>query len=135
MRLPIRDSHNRCDRCTGRHPQIAMMRACLVSRPAAGLDDVRADCTRDLDLLIFRAVERVAAFGLVLGLVMEFLRGSCGAIRRTISAPLGQTTRQGQTPKPASAAPSHHSNAPIEPEGQSILSKKIAHPEAILSAV
>src|SRR6476620_2185924 len=50
---------------------IAMMRACLVSRPAAGLDDVRANCTRDLDLLIFRAVERVAAFGLVLGLVME----------------------------------------------------------------
>src|SRR5258708_30911681 len=42
---------------------------------------------------------------------------------------------KGQTPKPASAAPSHHSNAPIEPEGQSILSKKIAHPEAILSAV
>jgi hypothetical protein len=108
---------------------IAMMRACLVSRPAAGLDDVRADCTRDLDLLIFRAVERVAAFGLVLGLVMEFLRGSCDAIRRTTSAPLGQTTRQGQTPKPASAAPSHHSNAPIEPEGQSILSKKIAHPK------
>src|SRR5258705_13979229 len=41
----------------------------------------------------------------------------------------------GLEPKPTSAAPSHHSNAPIEPEGQSILSKKIAHPEAILSAV
>jgi hypothetical protein len=35
--------------------------------------------------------------------------------------------RQGRTPKRASAAPSHHSNAPIKPESQSILSKKIAH--------
>src|ERR1700682_2247852 len=43
--------------------------------------------------------------------------------RRTTSAPPGRITRQGMTPKPASAAPSHHSNAPIRQESQSILSK------------
>jgi hypothetical protein len=35
--------------------------------------------------------------------------------------------RQGRTPKRASAAPSHLSNAPIKPESQSILSKIVAH--------
>src|SRR5258708_36495474 len=47
--------------------------------------------------------------------------------RRTTSAPPGQYTRQGQTPKPASAAPSHRSNAPFRPESQSFLSKIVAH--------
>src|SRR6476469_8309002 len=49
---------------------IAMMRACLVSGPAADLDDAGADRLREAGLAVFRAVERVAAFGLVLGLVM-----------------------------------------------------------------
>src|SRR5258708_7665723 len=49
---------------------IAMMRACLVSGPAVDLDDAGADRLRDAGLAVFRAVERVAAFGLVLGLVM-----------------------------------------------------------------
>src|SRR5712664_3106725 len=49
---------------------IAMMRACLVSGPAASLDDAGADRLRDAGLAVFRAVERVAAFGLVLGLVL-----------------------------------------------------------------
>src|ERR1700694_5585704 len=49
---------------------IAMMRACLVSVPAADLDDAGAGRLRDTGLTAFRAVERVAAFGLVLGLVM-----------------------------------------------------------------
>jgi len=49
---------------------IAMMRACLVSVPAAGLDDAGAGRLREADLAVFRAVERVAAFGLDLGLVM-----------------------------------------------------------------
>src|SRR5712664_717828 len=49
---------------------IAMMRACLVSGPVADLDDAGADRLRDAGLAVFRAVERVAAFGLVLGLVM-----------------------------------------------------------------
>src|SRR6266516_7666672 len=43
---------------------IAMMRACLVSGPAASLDDAGADRLRDAGLAVFRAVERVAAFGL-----------------------------------------------------------------------
>src|SRR6476620_5676087 len=47
---------------------IAMMRACLVSGPAADLDDAGADRLREAGLAVFRAVERV--FGLVLGLVM-----------------------------------------------------------------
>jgi SAM-dependent methyltransferase len=105
---------------------IAMMRACLVSGLAADLGDVGVDRSRDAGLAVFRAVERVAAFGLVLGLVTGFLRGSRGAIRRTTSAPPGRNTRQGQIPKRASAAPSHHSNAPIKPESQSILSKIVA---------
>src|SRR5258706_6642982 len=49
---------------------IAMMRACLVWAPVAGLNDPGADRARDLGLLVFRAAERVAAFGLDLGLVM-----------------------------------------------------------------
>src|SRR6476660_6857530 len=46
---------------------IAMMRACLVSGPAADLDDAGADRLREAGLAVFRAVERVAAFGLVMG--------------------------------------------------------------------
>src|SRR6266446_2219164 len=42
-------------------------------------------------------------------------------------SPPGQVTGQGQIPKRASAAPSHHSNAPIKPESQSFLSKIVAH--------
>src|SRR5260370_22951391 len=52
---------------------IAMMRACLVSGPAADLDDAGADRLRDAGLVVFRAVDRVAAFGLVLDLVMAIL--------------------------------------------------------------
>src|SRR5258706_7290068 len=42
-------------------------------------------------------------------------------------SPARQIARQGKTPKRALAAPSHHSNAPIKPESQSILSKIVAH--------
>src|SRR5258706_15517507 len=49
---------------------IAMMRACLVLGRVADLDDAGPDRLRDGGLAVFRAVERVAAFGLVLGLVM-----------------------------------------------------------------
>src|SRR5260370_41889348 len=49
---------------------IAMMLACLVSCPPAGLDDAGADRLRAPDLAIFRAVERGAAFGLDFGLGM-----------------------------------------------------------------
>src|SRR5450631_3531300 len=49
---------------------IAMMRACLVRGRAADLDDAGAGRLREVGLAVFRAVERVAVFGLVLRLVM-----------------------------------------------------------------
>src|SRR5258707_15177828 len=49
---------------------IAMTRACLVSGPAAGLDDADADRLRDTGLAVFRAVDRAVAFGLDLDLFM-----------------------------------------------------------------
>src|SRR6202166_4462768 len=49
---------------------IAMMRSCLVWGPVADLDDAGSDRAGDLGLPVFRVVERVAAFGLDLGLVM-----------------------------------------------------------------
>jgi hypothetical protein len=105
---------------------IAMMRACLVSGPAAGFDDAGAGRVRDAGLAAFRAVERVAAFGLDLGLVM----GSSEVDATPAAAPPqprpGQNTRQGRTLKRAVAAPSHHSNALTNPESQSILSKIVA---------
>ena len=105
---------------------IAMMRSCLVLVRAAGFDDRRAGGLRDLGFLVFRPVEWVAAFTLDLRLVMGSSEVFRGAIRRTTSAPPGQITRQGRTPKRASAAPSYHSNAPIRQESQSILSKIVA---------
>src|SRR5713226_2085512 len=41
-------------------------------------------------------------------------------------SPARQIARQGKTPKRALAAPSHHNNAPIKPERQSILSNIVA---------
>src|ERR1700676_2896966 len=80
---------------------IAMMRACLVSGPAADLDDAGADRLRDAGLAVFRAVERVAAFGFVFCLVM----GSSEVHAAPSAAPPrprpAQITRQGQTPERA----------------------------------
>jgi hypothetical protein len=77
------------------------MRACLVSDPAFGFDDAAAGRLREADLLVFRAIERVAAAGLALGLVMGSSVGLRDVIRRTISALPRQKTRQGRIPKPA----------------------------------
>src|SRR6266550_9526511 len=49
---------------------IAMIRACLVSGRIAVFEDEGADRMRVLDLLVDRELERTAAFGLDLGLVM-----------------------------------------------------------------
>ena len=49
---------------------IAMIRACLVSGRIAVFEDDGANRMRVLDLLVDREVERTAAFGLDLGLVM-----------------------------------------------------------------
>ena len=104
---------------------IAMMRACLVAGRAADFDDAGVGRLRDLDLLDFGEAERVAALAVDLGLVM----GS-SEVHATPSAAPPQPrpgNGQGQIPKRASAARSHHSNAPIKPESQSFLSKIVAH--------
>src|SRR6266436_5584120 len=49
---------------------IAMIRACLVSGRIAVFEDEGADRMRVLDLPVDRELERTAAFGLDLGLVM-----------------------------------------------------------------
>jgi len=49
---------------------IARMRACLVSGRIAVFEDEGASLVRDLDLLVVREVERAAALGFDLGLVM-----------------------------------------------------------------
>jgi hypothetical protein len=101
-----------------------MMRACLVSGPAADLDDAGADRWREAGLAVFRGVDRAVAFGLDLGLVM----GLSELMRRHPPhhlSPAQAITRQGRTLKPSQTAPSHHSNAPFKPESQSILSKEM----------
>src|SRR3981189_1584782 len=105
---------------------IAMMRACLVSGPAAGLDDESADRLRDAGLAVFRG-ERMAALGFDLVLLM----GSSEVHATPSAAPPqprpDKSARQGRTPKRPPPLQVHHSNPPIKPESQSILSKIIAH--------
>src|SRR5260370_28601815 len=105
---------------------IAMMRACLVLGRVGDLDAGSTDCSRDLGLLAFRAGKRAAAFGLDLGLVM----GSSEVHAAPSAAPpqprLGKTPGRARIPRRAPVAPSHHSNAPIRQESQSILSKIVA---------
>ena len=102
---------------------IAMIRACLVSGRIAVFDDEGANRMRVLDLLVDREVERTAAFGLDLGLVM----GS-SEVRATPSAAPPQPRRAnhpaGRDPMGAPRPhPSRHSNAPIKDESQSFLRK------------
>src|ERR1700676_3111670 len=74
---------------------IAMMRACLLTGSAADLENAAVDRLRGAGLAVFRAVERGAAFGLDLGLVME----SSGVYAAPSAAPpqprLGKITRRG----------------------------------------
>jgi hypothetical protein len=83
---------------------IAMIRACLVSGRIAVFEDEGANRMRVLDLLVDREVERTAAFGLDLGLVM----GS-SEVRATPSAAPPQPRRAnhpaGRDPMGRSAAP------------------------------
>jgi hypothetical protein len=105
---------------------IATMRVCLVSGFAVVFKEAGVDRTRDLGLPVFRVVERATALVLDLALVM----GSSKFMRRHPShylSPARANPRQGKTPKPAAAAPSHHSNAPNKPESQSFLSKIVAY--------
>src|SRR6202171_2557123 len=69
---------------------IAMMRACLVSGPAAGFDDASAGRLREAGLAVFRAVERVAAFDL------DLVMGSSEVDATPSAAP--PQPRPGKTP-------------------------------------
>src|SRR6202042_1836385 len=98
---------------------IAMMRACLVTRPAAGRGDAAADRLRGAGLTVLRAIERVAAFGLGL----DFMGSSevCATPSAAPPQPHLANRRAGRDPGSSlEPFPSHHSNAPIEPECQSI---------------
>src|SRR6478736_2085353 len=79
--------------------RIAIIRACLVWDFAAGPGDAGIGRLRDAGLAVIRAVERVAAFGLVLGLVMR-----CSEVHAAPSAAPprprpAKITRQGRTPE------------------------------------
>jgi hypothetical protein len=80
-----------------------MMRACLVSGRAPSLENAGVDRVRDLVLLIFRTAEWGQFWSSISTWSWDPQR-SRGAIRRTTSAPLGQNSQQGKTPKRASAA-------------------------------
>ncbi len=105
---------------------IATIRLCFVSGRGADLDEAGAALARDAALRIFRAVERVVAFGLDLGFVTGF--------SEVYAAPSAAPPQPRPGKSPGRARPrsqlsrsSHHSNAPIKPESQSILSQIIAH--------
>jgi len=105
---------------------IAMMRACLVSGLAADLDGAGADRLRAAGLAVFRAVERVAAFDLILGLVTGYSEVHA-APSAAPPQPRPGNYPAGQDPQARLSRPGHHSNAPIKPKSQSILSKIVAH--------
>jgi hypothetical protein len=87
---------------------------------------MRAPIACEGSLAVFRAGKRAVVLGFDLGLVM----GS-SEVWATPSVALpeprpGEAPRRGKIPKRALAASSRHSNAPIKPESQSILSKIVA---------
>src|ERR1700726_308248 len=115
---------------------IARMRACLVSGRVEVFGDGCADRERGLDLLLVRAAERVE--DLDLDFDLNLVMGSSEVMRRHSPhhlSPARAKPRQGKTPKRAFALQSHHSNAPIEPVGQSNLSKIIALLTAIMACI
>jgi hypothetical protein len=98
----------------------------LVSGRAEVFGDECADRERGLDLLVVRGAERVEA----LDFDLDFVMGSSEVARRHPPHHLGPARANhpaGQDPKAVSTAASYHSNAPIKPESQSILSKIVAH--------
>jgi len=104
---------------------IAMMRARLVSDRAFCLDDADVGRFRDGDLAVLRTIERVAAFGLDLDLVMGSSK-VCATSSAAPPQPCPGETRQGSTQKRSPATSSPHSNAQFAAECQSIPSKMIA---------
>jgi hypothetical protein len=72
MLLPIRCGHDCRNRCACGHPEHRNNSAVFRRGRGADLDEAGADLARDAALRIFRAVERVVAFGLDLGFVTGF---------------------------------------------------------------
>ena len=103
---------------------IAMTRACFVSGPVFGFDDTdRRLC--EVALAVFRAVDRVEAFGFDFGL---FIGSSevCATPSAAPPQPRPGKRQAGPDPEAGLSRPSHNSNAPFRPECQSILSKIVA---------
>jgi hypothetical protein len=101
------------------------MRACLLSGRVEVFGDESPDRERGFDLLVVRGAERVE----VLDFDLDFVMGSSEVVRRHPPHHLGPARANhpaGQDPR-ASTAASHHSNAPIKLQSQSILSKIVAH--------
>jgi hypothetical protein len=101
---------------------IATIRTCLVSGLAAGPGDAGTDRLQ---------TQAWQSFGRSSGSLLSAWFWATSEVHAAPSAAPpqprpAQIARQGQTPKRASAASSHRSNAPIRDESQSILSKKIA---------
>jgi len=111
---------------------IARILACLVSGRVVVFGDECADRERGFDLLVVRAAERVEA----LDFDLDFVMGSSEVVRRHPPhhlSPARANHPAGQDPKAVSTAASSHSNAPIKPESQSILSKIVAHfPQSVI---
>src|SRR4029077_13730057 len=105
---------------------MARMRACLVSGRAATLEDDGKDRPDILDLPVFLEADRVPALGFDLELVMGSSEGCATPFGRTTSAPPRQTAGRARSRSAPQPLPSPHSNAPIKPESQSILSKIVA---------
>jgi hypothetical protein len=93
---------------------------------------VTADRKPSFDLLVVRAAERVEA----LDFDLDFVMGSSHGVRRPSAAP--PQPRPGKSPGRAGSQSrlnrfKSHSNAPIKPESQSILSKIVAHfPQSVI---
>jgi hypothetical protein len=94
---------------------IATIRLCFVSGRAADLDEAGADRARDFALPIFRALEGVAAVGLDLSLVTGFSEVHAAPSAAPPQPRPGKSPGRAR-PEARSAAPSHHSNAPIKTE-------------------
>jgi hypothetical protein len=129
MLLPIRGSHVAVIMAAMVAPagvrSIAMMRACLVSDRVAVFREAGVERADDLGLVLFRAALRALAFDFDLGLVM----GSSEVFATPSAAPPQPRPSNhpaGRNPGATKVAPSHHSNAPITYESQSILSNIVA---------
>jgi hypothetical protein len=106
---------------------MSTMRACLVIDRAARFDEAGWGRLREADVRVVRTVERDEVFGWDLGLVM----GSSEVCAAPSAAPpqprLGKRPAGQDLKTRFGGSKSPRSNAPIDHESQSFLSKLIAH--------